>query len=181
MLVWLLSLKRILTDESYEEFLHETFKLPALILIFSPYCGHCQAVLPTWGKLITKYESESDVSVGQLDCVAHSKACRALADTQEWPSFAIFTKGRGVRIDPNRDLESLSAEIEKLRRHNLLLSCLAWPDDFDSVYPYFRCRSHLETGEQSCASIQELTAHVHTQRLTFFWYQTAIRHGWKCI
>jgi hypothetical protein len=149
-----------LKSEVFEDFLSQTFRLPAFVFMFSPYCGHCQAVLPTWRQLIDKYASEPDVIVGELDCVGHSKACRALSESQEWPSFVTFTKGRGVRINPHRHLESLSAEVEKLRRHNLSLSCLAWPDDFDSVYPFFLYRSHLESAEQSCASIRELADHV---------------------
>ena len=81
---------------------------------YSPYCGHCKAIAPTWQTLYEFYYTSKPVPAGKkapkegdsmnsfsryydfnfasLDCIAYGDAC-AQHDVSAFPTFAVYKDG----------------------------------------------------------------------------------------
>jgi hypothetical protein len=155
----LLALKRIITGENYEAFLSETFRVPAFILMFSPRCGHCRAVHPTWLELIEKYAGAPDIIVGEVDCVAHAATCRLIHDAPGWPTFAVFLQGAGDSVHPNRTLEAFTALAEQIRRNPPRApACIPYPAEYGGPFPALV--SSDTAGEPACRVAHQIARRV---------------------
>jgi thiol-disulfide isomerase/thioredoxin len=160
MLLPLLALKRIVTADSYSSFLNETFTVPALILMYSPYCGHCTAIHPTWLELMTAYEPATDVIVGEIGCAANRETCRQLLAPDGYPTFGVFAKGRGTPVHPARTMEGFTAQAEAARSHNLTVPCLLFPSDFNQKFPFFVLEANGTDLGPGCAAVRRLAVSV---------------------
>jgi thiol-disulfide isomerase/thioredoxin len=156
MLLALLALKRIVTSDSYSSFLNETLTVSALILMYSPHCGHCTAIHPTWLELMAAYERAADVIVGEIDCVANRDTCRALRAPSGYPSFGIVAKGRGTPVHPARTMEGFTAQAEAARGRNLTVPCLLFPSDFDQKFPFFVLEANGTDVGERCAAVRRI-------------------------
>ena len=118
-----------------EEFDQETKDGHWFIKHYSPYCGHCVAIAPTWQTLYEFYYTSTPVpsapqsSDGQsslnsfhryynfnfasIDCVAFGTACKA-HDVQAFPTFLLYKDGQFVKkFTDTRSLEGLSHFVEE--------------------------------------------------------------------
>jgi thiol-disulfide isomerase/thioredoxin len=158
----ILTIKRILTDKNYEEFLSETSRLPAFILMFSPYCGHCRAIHPTWSKLIDRYEAVANLIVGEIDCVHYSNACTTLLESHSWPTFALFWQGQGHFIHPsNRTMEGFIEKAEEIRRQQFPdFVCSVYPTDFKGNLPAIVYTETAQNNETACHLLHKIEWNV---------------------
>jgi protein disulfide-isomerase-like protein len=63
----------------------------ALVKFYAPWCGHCQALAPTWEQLGTKVHP--DVLVGKVDVTMHNKL-QSKFNVGGFPSIQLFKHGR---------------------------------------------------------------------------------------
>jgi thiol-disulfide isomerase/thioredoxin len=157
-MLFFLSLRRALTGSNYETFVADTQRIPGYVMMYSPHCGHCRAVHPTWVELMEKFESEPRVIVADFDCVEHQAACAKFFPANGWPTFVLFVHGHGQRVDQERTLEGFSAVVRSLSLRNLSLPCLAHPYDRSDRYPAFVWASPPRAEARACASIQRIEA-----------------------
>jgi thiol-disulfide isomerase/thioredoxin len=156
MLVFLLALKQILTGSNYEAFLADTQRIPGYVMMYSPHCGHCRVVHPTWRDLMAKFESDLRVIVADFDCLEHRDACQKFFPASGWPTFVSVIRGHGQRVDHERTLEAFSATARALSLRDLSLPCLAHPYDFADRYPAFVWTSPAKSELKICSSIQQI-------------------------
>ena len=101
---------------------------------YSPYCGHCKAIAPTWQTLYEFYYTSKPVPKGRkatkegdsmnsfsryynfnfasLDCIAYGDAC-SQHDVNAFPTFAIYKDGSFVKkFDERKDMEKLGNFVE---------------------------------------------------------------------
>ncbi len=102
---------------------------------YSPDCGHCQAIAPTWQTLYEFYYTSTPVpsatqaadgqstlnsfhrfynfNFARLNCIAYGTACKN-NDVSSWPTFLLFKDGKFVKkFAGPRDLKGLSDFVEE--------------------------------------------------------------------
>ncbi|KAL9113018.1 MAG: hypothetical protein Q9227_002883 [Pyrenula ochraceoflavens] len=103
---------------------------------YSPYCGHCQAIAPTWQTLYEFYYTSSPLEsqtkgdidyeksmnafhgyynfhFGSLNCIAFGEVCDAKG-IKAWPTFNLYKNGEFVeKYTGKKDMEGLSAFVEE--------------------------------------------------------------------
>lgn len=47
----------------------------ALVLFYSPFCGHCQAYKPDWNSFTKSYENELGLLLGEVNCIEERRLC----------------------------------------------------------------------------------------------------------
>ncbi len=101
---------------------------------YSPYCGHCKAIAPTWQTLYEFYytskpvpagkkamkEGDSmnsfsryyDFNFGSLDCIAYGDAC-AQHNVNAFPTFAVYRDGTFFKkFEGKKDMENMGTFVE---------------------------------------------------------------------
>ena len=55
-------------------------KVTRFVEHFSPYCHHCKAFMPTWEKLVDKYENMPNpgIHLAQVNCAVHGGVAEVL-------------------------------------------------------------------------------------------------------
>lgn len=105
------------------------------VKFYSPYCGHCQAIAPTWQTLYEFYFTSNPVptavqsndgqsnlnsfhryynfNFGSLNCVAFGSTCQEHG-ANAYPTFLLFKDGKMLKKFPGpRDLDGLSHFVEE--------------------------------------------------------------------
>lgn len=89
----------------------------AFVKFFAPWCGHCKRLAPTWEELAKKFEGDSGVTIGHVDCTADDNANRELCSTHGvngFPTLNIYKDGvKADEYSGKRDLADFVAYIEK--------------------------------------------------------------------
>jgi len=89
----------------------------AFVKFFAPWCGHCKRLAPTWEELAKKFEGDSGVTIGHVDCTADDNANRELCSTHGvngFPTLNIYKDGvKADEYSGKRDLAELVAYVEK--------------------------------------------------------------------
>ena len=102
---------------------------------YSPYCGHCKEIAPTWQTLYEFYYTTKPVpgqkgsedkdslnsftrfynfNFASLDCIAYGDAC-AKHDITAFPQFSLYKDGSFVKkFEATKDLENLSKFVEEI-------------------------------------------------------------------
>ena len=102
---------------------------------YSPYCGHCKAIAPTWQTLYEFYYTSKPVPAGKkpsesdslnsfsryfdfhfasLDCVAYGDLC-GKHEITAFPTFSLYNKGIFVnKFEGKKDMAGLSAFVEEI-------------------------------------------------------------------
>jgi protein disulfide isomerase len=98
----------VLTDANFAD---ETDGKDAMLEFYAPWCGHCQALKPTYKELGTRLAS-ADVVVGAMDATANSPPDGY--DVQGYPTLIFKTaSGKTTSYDGDRDVDSMVAYIKE--------------------------------------------------------------------
>jgi hypothetical protein len=133
----LLALRLELTDDTAADLLEAARATPAFVLLHSPSCAYCRALLPNWTSVAHRYENDSAVILADADCSTDAGACRAVAPAAWVPSLWIFRGGAPARVFVHGTVEALAAEAEQLARFDGALPCAPWLGERPSDYPVF--------------------------------------------
>jgi hypothetical protein len=155
-----LSLKWVITDSNYRQFLSNTSIIPGFVLMYHEHCGHCKEIHPAWLATMAQYENDTSVIVGEISCGDYRETCRTMYDFQGYPCFAVFLKGRGNRVTPFRSVAGFSAEAESTKRSNLTLPCLVYPDEYQPTFPSFVYQSTTTNPNEICQQLREISSEV---------------------
>jgi len=92
-----------LTDDNFSE---ETEGKDAMLEFYAPWCGHCQALKPTYKLLGAKVKGVDSIVVGAMDATANSPPDGY--DVSGYPTI-IFKKASGATMpyDGERDVDSM--------------------------------------------------------------------------
>lgn len=152
-LLALLFYRITVNDQNYEHMLNLSHKLPVFLFAFSPYCGHCTAVKPTWKQLEVKYSVNPNIMLASLDCIAFGQLCRQ-QEVKWYPTFASIIEGKTTVSRPSRSLEGLSSFANGIITNNNA-NCLRYEQDMDIQAPFVVVYETIEE-PTACELIQDL-------------------------
>lgn len=92
-----------LTAESFQK-LVTTTQDPWFIKFYAPWCGHCQALAPTWSQMAK--EMQHTLNIGEVNCDAESRLCKD-AHVNAFPTMYFFRGGERVEYNGLRGLGDL--------------------------------------------------------------------------
>ncbi|XP_076456694.1 thioredoxin domain-containing protein 5-like [Babylonia areolata] len=82
------------------------------VQFYSPWCGHCKMLAPTWHQLAMEVAGSVHLFISQVDCSKASNLCVDYG-IKGYPSLVLFSNGTEIdRYTGNRDLESLKGYVE---------------------------------------------------------------------
>jgi thioredoxin domain-containing protein 5 len=85
------------------------------IKFYAPWCGHCQKLAPTWGKLAAHFKDDEVVNIAKIDCTQEKDVCTKNR-VGGYPTLFLFQDGQNIqRYTAGRSLEELIAFVEKHR------------------------------------------------------------------
>jgi hypothetical protein len=134
-LLFLLSLKLSLTEDTYDEMVNLSKTLPVLGLFSSYMCGFCAVLQPTWDKLAAIYENDTAVLLAHCDCYHHPTVCAKVSYIPRHPTFVIIIGNATMQIATERTLESLTTLTENLKGVDITLPCRRYFNQTED-YPY---------------------------------------------
>lgn len=65
-----------------------------ILMMYAPWCGHCQKLKPTWDK-IAKKPGVDGIKVGKVDCTASETTCKEF-DVKGYPTILYFRNGTKI-------------------------------------------------------------------------------------
>lgn len=98
-----------LSAESFQK-LVTTTQDSWFVKFYAPWCGHCQALAPTWEQLAK--EMKGKLNVGEVNCDLESRLCKD-ARVKGYPTIHFFRGGERVEYDGLRGLGDLIAYSDK--------------------------------------------------------------------
>ena len=155
--LFLLFFKFNVTDETVDQIISESYKIPIFLLIYSPHCGHCKKVHPEWLKLMDTYENDTGVIIAQCNAIEHSSQCSKLYQYTAYPTFVKYAKGTSLFFTPQRKYENFVNITEALKEIDYSTSCLEY-EAFKGEYPsfVFNMVGVEYNKKQNCAIIEEV-------------------------
>lgn len=82
---------------------------PMLMLYYASWCGHCQALHPTWEALKKKLEAQSGILVGEVEYSNMAALPTALQNIRGFPTIQVLSKGKvKTEYQGDRTLASLT-------------------------------------------------------------------------
>lgn len=162
----------IVNKSNANEIIKRSYKIPAFILIYSPYCSHCKTVHPIWSDLMKKYETDPNILIGECNAVEYEKECKKLFSFHGYPYFIVITNGESKSISQQRTIESFIEEVEKLKMLNYSTSCSVFQSDFNEKFPAFVLTNN-DSNDKKCNTLQKIIE-IHPQ-LSKYLYLNATR------
>ncbi|OJJ46689.1 hypothetical protein ASPZODRAFT_152130 [Penicilliopsis zonata CBS 506.65] len=98
-----------LTAESFQR-LVTTTRDPWFVKFYAPWCGHCQALAPTWSQMAK--EMKGVLNVGEVNCEVETRLCKD-ARIQGYPTMYFFRGGERVEYNGLRGLGDLLSYAHK--------------------------------------------------------------------
>ncbi|KAF7713359.1 Thioredoxin fold domain-containing protein [Penicillium ucsense] len=98
-----------LTAESFQK-LVTTTRDPWFIKFYAPWCGHCQAMAPSWRQMAK--EMKDTLNVGEVNCEIETRLC-ADARVNAFPTLYFFRGGQRVEYTGLRGLGDLLSYAKK--------------------------------------------------------------------
>lgn len=92
-----------LTAEKFQKLVTNT-QDPWFIKFYVPWCGHCQALAPTWQQMAK--EMQNNLNVGEVNCDLEPRLCKD-ARVSGYPTMYFFRGGERVEYDGLRGLGDL--------------------------------------------------------------------------
>ncbi|KAH0788917.1 Thioredoxin family protein [Histomonas meleagridis] len=155
-LLFLIGIKITADSKQAKEIIKNSSKVPAFLLLHSPYCGFCKQIRPTWQDLMNKYENETGVVIGEVDCI-ENKICHEICNITGYPSFCTYLRGKSTNLRPARNMENFINITENLLKADLSLPCSAqYPYEFKQKYPSFIFSSNSPPRQQ-CKFINDVS------------------------
>lgn len=152
--LFLLGIRVEVTSANALDVVAKSKTVPTFLLLYSPYCGFCHQVLPTWDELIDKYENDTEIVIGKIDCIANN-VCRKIAkNLVGYPTFNTYLRGKPRSIRPDRTIESFSNIVENLKQVKLNVPCQEYPFEMGSDYPSFVIG--VDKGEKKCDKVNKI-------------------------
>jgi protein disulfide-isomerase len=98
-----------LTAESFQKLVTST-QDPWFVKFYAPWCGHCQALAPSWKEMAK--EMKDILNVGEVNCEVESRLCED-ARVSAFPTMYFFRGGQRVEYTGLRGLGDLLSYTKK--------------------------------------------------------------------
>lgn len=84
------------------------------VMMYAPWCGHCQRLKPDWEQLARK-PGVDGVSVSKVDCTASTATCEEYK-VQGYPTLLYFRNGKKVdTYDGAKTMDGMTAYLKTMR------------------------------------------------------------------
>lgn len=93
----------VLTAESFQR-LVTTTRDPWFVKFYAPWCGHCQALAPTWNSL--GREMREKLNIGEVNCDVERRLCKDVG-IRGYPTIIFFQGGERVEYEGLRGFGDL--------------------------------------------------------------------------
>lgn len=85
------------------------------VMMYAPWCGHCQRLKPDWDK-IAKKPGVKGVKISKVDCTASTSTCSD-HKVQGYPTLLYFRDGKKIdTYDGAKTLDGLKAYLKKMKK-----------------------------------------------------------------
>lgn len=113
----ILSIKIEVHEGNTDEIFKMSETTPVLLMLYSPYCGHCKEVHPKWEELGTKYEKDDKIVIAESNYINHKDATFRMWPTlNSVPTFVYFVNHKGTQFKPTRTIESFINIVEEFKQ-----------------------------------------------------------------
>jgi len=83
------------------------------LMMYAPWCGHCQRLKPAWEKL-SKNPGVKGVKIGKVDCTAEDNICKQYS-VSGYPTLLYFRNGEKIdKYDGDKSLDALKQYLKKM-------------------------------------------------------------------
>ena len=151
-----LSYKVIIESDNFQKFLENTTKIPAYCLIYSPYCGHCTKVHPTWIQLMDEFEKDESVIIAEIDAIKNGKYVDHLMKITGYPTFLTIVHMHATEKRVPRDIEHFREVVNQLKSINMSINCRLFNVN-ESLYPCLTVTG--PSLEEACQTMHDIGAH----------------------
>ena len=158
--LFLVSLKFTAHENNSHLIVSTSHEIPVFLLMYSPHCGHCIKVHPTWKELMDKYESSKKIMIAEIDCVNYREQCKSVFSASGWPTFLTIVKGKITQIRPTRTLEFFSQVADQLIQRDYSIPCLVYPVDFAHEFPSFVLSVKGMKDAEMCRQLKQIEGFV---------------------
>ena len=87
---------------------------PALVILTSQYCPHCQDIMPVWRQLEEKYEGSASILIGTVTCNLDERLCNSFPNSYTPSVFLVrTTPDQAEQYTGAIELSELSSYVEK--------------------------------------------------------------------
>lgn len=147
----------IVNETNIEEVKEKIKTIPSFGLFYSPYCGHCLRVHPTWLNVTEEFISDPSVIMFECDCSNKNKICSQLRSIHAYPTFVKMYKNKQQEINVKRTFEGIKEVVENLKGINKSLSCSSFPELLEN-YPAVVINA--QDPEAGCKLINEISLQI---------------------
>ncbi|XP_023324566.1 thioredoxin domain-containing protein 5 [Eurytemora carolleeae] len=82
------------------------------VMMYAPWCGHCQQLKPVWEQLAKS--QVSGVKISKIDCTANQEICKSFL-VHGYPTLLYFRNGENLgKYDGDKSLNGLKKHIKKM-------------------------------------------------------------------
>jgi len=101
----------VLTDRSFRG---HVSRGDHFVMMYAPWCGHCQQMKPAWEKL-AKSPGVAGLKVSKVDCTAHETVCKT-HQVHGYPTLLYFRNGVNIgKHDGDKSLDGLKKFVNKMK------------------------------------------------------------------
>ncbi|OHS99492.1 hypothetical protein TRFO_34075 [Tritrichomonas foetus] len=168
------SIKIIITESNVDEFNQKSATIPAFILFYSPYCGHCTRVHPDWIRFMDLYEKDPDIIVGEVDCVNQRSAAKSIYQVNGYPSFIYILGNTKEEKRVTRTVEAFTKMAEEIKASlknsdNPKSTCLNFNENDLTNYRYPIFVSNEKVNDvQTCEKLKQLSESTNVHINLFY-------------
>ncbi|KAJ1417172.1 Thioredoxin-like superfamily [Sesbania bispinosa] len=103
----------VLSSDNFNEVVLDETK-DVLVEFYAPWCGHCQALAPTYEKVATAFKMDEDVVIANVDADQYKDLAEKYG-VSGYPTLKFFPEGNkaGEDYDGGRDLDDFVAFINE--------------------------------------------------------------------
>jgi len=100
----------VLTDRSFRG---HVSRGDHFLMMYAPWCGHCQQLKPAWEKL-AKTPGTKKVKIGKVDCSANTDLCKTL-QVHGYPTLMYYRNGENLgKYEGDKSYDALKRHIKQM-------------------------------------------------------------------
>lgn len=147
-----------MNSDNHAEMTKLSLSKPSFLLLHSKYCGHCTKIYPTWVELMEKYENNTDVVIGECECIDNKNECESILEIHQFPTFVLILNKKIIEIHPERTFDHFVYIADTIRTFDFNSKCMPYLGQADEfpIFIYF----YNTTFDESCDFVSSMTKDI---------------------